>query len=117
MRTLEINKTTLWCVNPNGVEVEIIDEDGYNTGVVERMFGVPQNIKLHLYPATRDVVDREFGKNVDIDMVTSTNIVLEKNSLIFHEFPIGDIETTFDYKVTHILPSLNSYQYGLRGRR
>lgn len=118
MRTLELNKTNLWYVNPNeSEEIDVIDEDGHFTGEKTKVYGLPKKIRLHLYPATGDILEREFGKNIDVDMVTTSNEVLEKDTLIYYEFPNGDYNTTYDFKISHILKSLNSYQYGLRGRR
>lgn len=117
MRTLELNKSTLWYVNPNDVdEIEVVDEDGYYTGEIIKVYGVPKKIKLHLYPATGDVVERVFGMNIDVDMVTSTNIDLDKDTLLFVNEPIDKFNTTYSYKISHKLPSLNSFQYGLKGR-
>lgn len=118
MRTLELNKSKLWYVNPNEVdEIEVVDEDGYYTGEVIKVYGVPKVIKLHLYPATGDVVEREFGMNIDVDMVTTTKIDLEKDTLLFIVEPTEKFNTTYNYMITHKLPSLNSFQYGLKGRR
>ena len=118
MRTLERNKTTLWYVNPSDATmIDVIDEDGYFTGEKEMVYGVPKEIRLHLYPATGDIVERVFGKNVDIDMVTTSNEILSQDSMIFYKLPLGNFDTTFDFKIKFILKSLNSYQYGLKGRR
>lgn len=118
MRTLELNKSTLWYANPNGEQVEIIDDNGYHTGEVEIQFNPPIIVKLHIYPASGEVKERTFGTMVDIDMITSTtDVILEENGLLFKEKPIDNYDITYDYKVTKILKSLNSYQYGLKGMK
>ena len=69
-----------------------------------------------LYPATSEVLEESFGVTSKLDMITTSNVQLKKQSLIFLSEPIGDYDLTYDFKVTMILPSLNHTQYGLRGR-
>lgn len=117
MRTLELNKSSLWYVKPDGIEVKLKDEDGYYTGEIEIQYEEPSEIRLHLYPASGEIKEQTFGLSVDIDMITSsTDVVLEKNGLIFINEPTDNYDVTYDYKVGSILKSLNSYQYGLKGR-
>lgn len=116
MRTLERNKTNIWYVNTGELQ-DVKDEDGNYTGETKVGYGEPIQSKLHLYPASGDVKERMFGKDVDIDMVTvSESVVLKKDTLIFLSEPTGEYDKTYDYKVKYILKSLNSYQYGLKGR-
>lgn len=141
MRTLERNKRTFLYVTKIG-EQELLDEDGNNTGEVKALYSYPQKIRLGLYPATGKVVERDFGKYLDIDMVCVSNEILRKNTLLFKYRPqyqisteeilydLEDISLTwkqlselleeqslnYDYSVVKILKSLNSYQYGLKGR-
>lgn len=118
MRTLNLNKTKLWYVNPKAEEtIEVEDEDGYPTGETVKVYGLPKEISLHLYPATGDIIEREFGVGIDVDMVSTSTIELEKGTTLYHIKPTDDYNTDYDYKVTNILKSLNSYQYGLKGRR
>lgn len=117
MRTLEINKTNLWYVSPDGIEVELKDEDGYYTGEIEIQYEEPLPINLHLYPANGKILEESFGLAHDLDYVTSTNTKLDNGMLLFKEKPTRDYSNTYDFKIDGVLESLNFYQYGLKGRR
>lgn len=115
MRTLELNKTTMWVVSCLGME-DIYDENGYYTGEQELTYSEPKKIRINLYPATGEVLTRQFGSNVDVDMVSSsTNVVLDKDDLLFYKKPINNYDSEYDFRVTSIMKSLNHYQYGFGG--
>lgn len=116
MRTLDRNKTSVWYVTPSQ-EVELKDDDGYYTGEIGFEFGTPIEVQLPLYPASGEIKEQLFGTDAAVDMISVSNdVVLEKNTLIFLSEPIGDYDTTYDYKVSSIMKSLNTYNYGLKGR-
>lgn len=115
MRTLKRNQVQLWIVTPMG-EQDVVDEDGYFTGEVQLQYTTPRKISLPLYPASGDIKDRVFGTDVDINMVSVSNIELKENDLIFYDEPIGDYDVTYDYSISIILPSLNVFNYGLKRR-
>lgn len=115
MRTLKRNQIQLWIVSNLGMQ-DILDEDGYFTGEMEVQFSEPRRIQLPLYPASGDVVSRTFGIGHDLTMVSVSEEKLNKTDLIFYNEPIGDFETTYDYSISVILPSLNIFNYGLKGR-
>ena len=115
MRTLEKNKVDMWYVNPT-TETQVVDVNGDYTGEKELNYSIPTSIRLHLYPSTGEVVLKTFGKEINVDMVSVSNIELEKNTLLFFTEPTEKFDTTYDYNVTAILKSLNNYQYGLKGR-
>lgn len=117
MRTLELNKTSLWIVDYLGME-KVYDDDGYYTGVKQKSYSEPRKIKLHLYPATGDILERTFGKQIDCDMVTSTTEkLLDVESLLFIDEPTNEnYDKSYDYSVSSILKSLNNYTYGLKSR-
>lgn len=116
MRTLELNETELWYVEPIG-KVEVKDDDGYFTGELETSYSNPIKINLHLYPASGDILERTFGLSAELDFVTNSNIKLEKDILIFRNKPTGGDLDKYDFTIDKILPSLNNNQYGLKGRR
>ena len=117
MRTLELNKTKLWLVNPIGF-TDKVDPNGLYTGDIIRTYGTPIEIRLTLYPATGTIVESIFGHNVDIDMVSvTTDLVLTPDSLLFETQPTGDYFETYTYKVEKILKSLNNYVYGFKRRK
>lgn len=115
MRTLELNKTKLWHVEAMG-EVDVLDEEGYNTGEKQIQYTAPRLIRLHLYPAGGDIVDKVFGKEIELDMVTNSDERLNQSSLLFLEKPESNFDTTYTYVISAIAKSLNTYQYGLKGR-
>lgn len=115
MRTLSKNQIRLWVVTPLG-EQDVVDEDGYFTGEVEIAYSIPKEIRLPLYPASGEVVNKSFGKDVDLDMIATSNEILNRFDLLFYDEPTENYDTTYDYSVSKILKSLNSYTYGLKGR-
>lgn len=121
MRMLDLNKINLWYVNPDGIEVELKDDDGYYTGEVVVQYNEPVKISLHLYPASGKILEESFGPSTNIDFITTTDIKLEKEMLLFREKPDvtldKDLSSNYDFKIDNVLESLNSYQYGIKGRR
>lgn len=116
MRTLERNKLKLWYVEP--IEnVEVVDSDGYYTGETKSSFGTPKVIYLNIYPYNGDINSDIFGKNKSFDMIgISNNLDLKENGLLFLSEPIVNKYLDYDYTVSAIKKSLNTTQYGLRGR-
>lgn len=117
MRTLELNKTKLWYVSNTGVEVDVVDEDGYFTGELEIQYDSPKEISLHLYPASGKILEESFGLSADLDFIASSTIKLKVGTMLFKEIPSGDLDNNYFLKINKILPSLNLYSYGLKGRR
>lgn len=115
MRTLELNKTTLWYVESMG-EHEIKDENGHYTGEIDTVYTEPKQIRLHLYPASGEIKSEAFGSNANVDMITTTEEVLSETTLLFTEKPTGNYSTTYTYRINEISKSLNSNRYGLKGR-
>lgn len=116
MRTLKLNESEYWVTKSIG-EVDVVDSDGYYTGEKKIEYDTPYRIKLHLYPASGEIVKRLFGEHIDLDMITSsTTVDLEVGTLLFKDKPIGDYYESYDYELRNISKSLNVYQYGFRGR-
>lgn len=116
MRTLEKNKTVLWLVNP-ATYVDVVDNDGYETGERIQTFGAPVEIRLALYPANGVIREEIFGRDYSCDVIAVSNdIILTKDSLLFYNQPTENFDTTYDLIVDKILHSLNTYNYGLRSR-
>lgn len=116
MRTLNINKTTVWYVDYLG-EVEVKDENGFYTGELEIQYTKPKKVKLNISAGSSKVKEEIFGVDNDIDLVCSSeSIKLSKGSLIFLDEPVGNYDRTYDFKVSAIFKSLNHYTYGLKGK-
>ncbi len=116
MRTLGINKKTLWYVDYLG-KVPIKDEDGYNTGESEQQFSEPIEIKLNLYTTNSEVIRNMFGTTNNINIVCSDDKVkLKMGSKLFYTIPDDntDYEKDFDLEVTALSESLNHWNYGFR---
>ena len=118
MRTLELNKSILWYVKQTG-STKKTDSDGYYTGETVPTFSVPTQIKIALYPSNGSVTERIFGKDASLDMIgVSNDVVLDETCLLFTTQPsVGqDYFTTYDYSVSTIKQSLNTYNYGFKRR-
>lgn len=116
MRSLNLNKTSLWRVDINS-KTEIKDDDGYFTGDYVIEYSTPTKIALHLYPSNSEITKKLFGIDDSFDMIANSNeIVLNQDTLLFLSEPSDNYDSTYDYSVSSISKSLNSYNYGLRGR-
>lgn len=113
MRELRKNQTGLWYVNRTG-ETDETDVDGNFTGEKVPTFSTPVKVRLSLYPSNDFIINRIFGKDYSCDMIASSNsISLNENTLLFLTEPSTDYENSYDYTISRISPSLNSYNYGL----
>ena len=115
MRTLEINKVDMWYVEPLGT-TDVVDDDGFSTGELERTFSEPTKIRIPLYPASGKITNEAFGNHAVIDMITTTSDKLPKSALLFESEPEGDYENTYSYRIDEVSESLNINRYGLTGR-
>ena len=116
MRTLELNKTELWCVEQIDL-IPILDINGYDTGEVTKVFNTPRKIKLALQPSDGIVSNKIFGIDSSLDKISISNdVVLTEKSLLFLSEPVSNFDTTYEYAVSKIKKSLNTYNYGLRNR-
>jgi len=116
MRSLERNMQNLWLVSPT-TYVPLLDSEGFDTGETTVGYSTPIEIAINIYPSNGRIVQQIFGNDISLDLLAlSTDIVLDKRSLLFLNEPTSNFGTTYDYEVTHIKHSINSYNYGLRNR-
>lgn len=116
MRTLELNKTKLWYVEPIGEQKEI-DEEGFHTGEIIFTYSNPVEIKIALYPSTGKITETIFGKNASFDMIATTNdLDLKEGTLLFYNEPTGDYDKTYDFTINAKKKSINTIVYGFKGR-
>jgi len=115
MRCLEKNMIALWYVIPT--EVDEKDLSNNYTGQKTHTFGTPVAFRMALYPSDGKIVSDIFGKDTSFDMIgVSNNVVLAKNMLLYKTLPTTNFAKTYDYKIDTIKQSLNTYNYGLKGR-
>lgn len=116
MRTLEVNKSKLWLVNSTG-SATLLDSDGFDTGEKTMTYSTPVIIYLNIYPSGGTVSEQIFGKDASLDMIAVSNdVILTKDSLLYLTLPTTKFGTTYDYQVSNIKKSINTYNYGLRNR-
>jgi hypothetical protein len=116
MRTLDKNKVTVW-VTRKTIGAEQTDANGFYTGDKTVTYSTPVQIRIPLTPANGEIVEQIFGKDASVDMIsTSNDVVLDKNDYIFYAQPTGNYDTTYDFMVSSISHSLNTYVYGLKAR-
>ena len=116
LRTLNLNKTKLWSVHIVSSQ-EDVDDDGFLTGEIIDTYSNPSVIFLSIYPAVGTIVEQIFGKDTSFDMMAVSNEVeLTPDTLLFLSEPTGEYYTTYDYRVSKISRSLNTFQYGLEKR-
>ena len=116
MRDLYRNMTSLWYVAPTNY-TDDVDTDGFYTGESSATFSTPIEIRMSLYPSGGGVAEKMFGKESSFDMVASSTLLdLNENGFLFLEEPTGDYDSTYDYKISKVNRSINSYHYGLDKR-
>ena len=116
MRDLERNRTSLWMVLPIE-KVDIIDSDGFFTGEKTTVYSTPTKISISLYPADGKLVEEIFGRDVILDKIgISTSLDLVKEAYFYTTEPTSNFDTTYDYILSNIKPSLNVTNYGFKRR-
>lgn len=116
MRTLELNKSKLWIVTPTGTAEET-DSDGFLTGQMLTTYSLPTPIQINIYPTNGAITNQIFGEDINYDQIAVSNeIVLDEDALLFLTYPSGDYEKTYDFVVSKVVKSINTYNYGLRSR-
>ena len=116
MRDLYRNMTSLWYVAPTSY-TDDVDTDGFYTGESSATFSTPVEIRMGLYPSSGSIIEKVFGKESSFDMVASSTLFnLDENGFLFLEEPTGDYDSTYDYKISKVNRSINSYHYGLDKR-
>jgi hypothetical protein len=116
MRTLSKNTIAVWYVNPSGYTDTKDANDDY-TGERTTTFATAVKVYINMFPSNGIVAEQIFGKDASLDMVAVSNdIVFTKDTLIFTSVPVSNFPTTYDYRVSKIVKSLNTYQYGLTRR-
>lgn len=116
MRTLNLNKRPIWHIEYLG-EVDILDDEGLNTGEVEKQYSEPKQIFLNLYTTTSEIIQNMFGMTNNINIICSDEgVKLKKGAKLFYDKPNEDVdlEVDFDLEVTAIARSLNHWNYGFR---
>lgn len=115
MRDLQRNTVNIWYVNVDEI-TEVMDGDLY-TGESTKSFTAPISATISMYPVNSIILKELFGEDVSVDMVaSSTNLVFEKDTLIFITEPVSDYSQTYDYSISAISKSLNVNTYGLKSR-
>ena len=116
MRTLNLNKTKLWFVEPTGVTLQR-DSDNNFTGVNIITYSVPTSVMINFYPYTGDIKDQIFGKDASFDMIGVTNeLEFKDGTLFFLTEPIGDYGNSYDYSMESKFKSINTTRYGFKRR-
>lgn len=112
MRSLVRNKRTIYYALYLG-DTEILDEDGYATGMYAPSYAEPQKLEINVSAARGSAWTREFGdfKNYDRTMVTTQDLPLDENSILW----VDDLDITHphDYQVVQVAKSLNENQYAI----
>lgn len=145
MRLQYKNTTLFWVVYPVST-IEQIDGNGFYTGEKVKTYSDPVQVRLTVYPSNGSIIEQIFGKDAQVDMVgitTSSELIpvqnpsdtlypsdivypvdssllrterLIKDSLLFVSKPDENFSTTYDYRITNVKRSLNTFQFGLRSR-
>lgn len=116
MRLLEKNKRDIWYSYYIGNEEIIID--GEFTGEFEDRYTNTFKTKVNYIPVSSNIKQDSFGEvdNIDMILVTDKN-VFDENTVVFTYEPNNyNIAENYEYKVSKIIKSINSYTIGLKKR-
>lgn len=113
---MELNKVSMWIVNNIGQQ-DAVDGDGNYTGELTTAYSTPTRIRLPLYPYLGDVHNELFGKDVDCDMITVSEVKIPVDSLLFYNMPLSNYFESYDYVVVSVKESLNVNRYALRKKK
>lgn len=113
MRTMEINKRTVYYALYEGITDEV-DEEGNYTGNKVPSYSDPIPLKINVSPARGEATSRQFGDLLEYDktlVTTDMSLPIDEQTIMW----IDNLDTTqpHDYKVTKVAKGLNSVQYAV----
>ena len=128
MRSLEINKQTIWYALYMGKEA-VKDEEGNDTGEVKVQYSNPVSVRIRVSPNQGESYAHPFGTLTDYDrtMVTTDKLPIDENSILWVD-SIPELEadgslklnengmpiTPHDYIVKKVAPDINVTQYAIK---
>lgn len=118
MRPLRKNTLRMWYVYPlrDKDKFEIKDSKGNFTGDFESEYSTPKLINISLYPTTGKILRDQYGIVGDFNYVSSTNLDLHKQGMLFENQPSPFSMDEYDYIISEKLKSVNGYTYGIQAR-
>jgi hypothetical protein len=113
MRTLELNKQTVYYANPTTPTV-IYDSDGFDTGEKTYGYGNPVKLRINVSAAKGNAYTQAFGDKLDYTkvLVADTSLPITEKTV----FWIDSLDRTekHNYTVAGIARSLNSMQIAVK---
>ena len=108
MRELDRNKQDIFYALYEG-KSDIKDENGYDTGETEAIYGDPIALSINVSGASGENAIQQFGSTVEYDrilVICDTTLPINEQTILW----IDDADTTkpYDYTVKKIAKSLNS---------
>lgn len=128
MRSLEINKQTIWYSLYLG-KVTVKDEEGNDTGETELKYTDPVSVKIRVSPNKGESNVQQFGLSLDYDrtMVTTDKLPIDEHSILWVDSapeletdgtlklkPDGTPVTPHEYIVKRVAPDNNVTQYAIK---
>ena len=127
MRSLEINKMTVWYALYSG-KVPVLDSEGNETGEYTSGYGLPVKTKIRVSPNKGETNSQFFGASLDYDSTMITNDVLPidefsilwvgKNpKLTDGTYPLGtngNQITGHTHTVVRVAKDINVAQYAIK---
>ena len=108
MRELDRNKQKIFYALFESVS-PILDEDGYDTGENEPVYGSPIALSINVSGASGENAIQQFGSTIDYDRVLVTcDLTLPIDEQTVFWIDNTDTSKPYDYVVKKIAKSLNS---------
>lgn len=108
MRELDRNKQKIFYALFESVS-SILDEDGYDTGENEPVYGSPIALSINVSGASGENAIQQFGSTIDYDRVLVTcDLTLPIDEQTVFWIDNTDTSKPYDYVVKKIAKSLNS---------
>lgn len=127
MRSMEINKTTVFYALYTGKQ-PILDDEGYETGEYTSGYALPVQIRIRVSPNRGEATNQFFGTLLDYDstMVTTDNLPIDEYSIIWigkapelsnGVYPVdldGNLITGHTHTVVRVAKDINVTQYAIK---
>lgn len=84
MRSMEINKTTVFYALYTGKQ-PILDDEGYETGEYTSGYALPVQIRIRVSPNKGEATNQLFGTTLDYDsiMITTEDLPIDEFSILW----------------------------------
>jgi hypothetical protein len=114
LRTLRKNEQTFYYSKCLG-KTELLDDNGYRTGVRELSYDVPVKAYGNISANTGEVIYNTYGKQIAYDRILQPRdsaLSLDENDVLYLDSDYSSGK--YDYVIVSVIRSLNVLKYAIR---